>query len=232
MVPYGKVDLQSEVEVYAFGEGLPRYAKLRVTLFAHGRRYRGGRVLCRPERNKQVIPERINYILSTSPPPTTIKTPASPCFHSHEYCQSVVQQEHARMYAFIQVPGFVSPSRSILPHSIAGVIAYAAILQVLGGLVRGALEAFRCGALGEEAGKDGLDDGAEHDGRATVRKAWSAAETLSWGIDCNLLCLGKSHVHDEDELEGPVEGEPVGCVDERLNDGQGCIDDPVLSGTC
>lgn len=120
----------------------------------------------------------------------------------------------------------------MLSHSIAGVIAHAAILQVLGGLVCGALEAFRGGALGEEAGKDGLDDRAEHDGRATVRKGWSVARTVCSGIDCNLLCLGKSHVHDEDELECPIEGEPVGGVDERLNDGQRGIHDPVLGCTC
>ena len=35
----------------------------------------------------------------------------------------------------------------------------------------------------------------------------------------NVLRLRKSHVHDEDKLEGVVEWEPVHGVDERLEDG-------------
>ena len=45
----------------------------------------------------------------------------------------------------------------------------------------------------------------------------------------NLLGLWESHVHDEDELEGVVEGEPVGGVDEGFDDGEEGVDDPVLA---
>ena len=44
----------------------------------------------------------------------------------------------------------------------------------------------------------------------------------------DVLSLRQSHIHDEDELEGVVEREPVGCVDERLKNGQEGVDDPVL----
>ena len=44
----------------------------------------------------------------------------------------------------------------------------------------------------------------------------------------NVLSLRQSHPHDEDELEGEVEREPVGGVDEGFNDGQTGVDDPVL----
>lgn len=43
-----------------------------------------------------------------------------------------------------------------------------------------------------------------------------------------VLSLWQSHVHDEDELEGVVEGEPISGIDERLDDGQEGVDDPVL----
>ena len=46
-----------------------------------------------------------------------------------------------------------------------------------------------------------------------------------------LLSLWESHVHDEDKLEGVVEWEPVGGVDERLDDGEAGVDDPVLFTT-
>lgn len=61
--------------------------------------------------------------------------------------------------------------------------------------------------LGEVAGEDWLDEGAEDD--------------LSAGG------LGKRHPEDEDELEGVVEGEPVDGADCALKDGQKGVDDPV-----
>ena len=44
----------------------------------------------------------------------------------------------------------------------------------------------------------------------------------------DILSLWQSQVHNKDELEGVVEREPVGCVDGRLNDGQGSVNNPVL----
>lgn len=44
----------------------------------------------------------------------------------------------------------------------------------------------------------------------------------------DLLGLWESHVHDEDELEGVVEGEPVDSVDHGFEDGEEGVDDPVL----
>lgn len=44
----------------------------------------------------------------------------------------------------------------------------------------------------------------------------------------DLLGLRQSHVHNEDELEGVVEGEPVGGVDGGFEDGEEGVDDPVL----
>ena len=42
-----------------------------------------------------------------------------------------------------------------------------------------------------------------------------------------LLGLRQSHVHDEDELESVVEWEPIGGIDDRFDDGQEGVDDPV-----
>ena len=44
--------------------------------------------------------------------------------------------------------------------------------------------------------------------------------------------LGKCHPEDEHELEDVVEGEPVDCVDSRLNDGEEGVGDPVLQAGC
>ena len=49
---------------------------------------------------------------------------------------------------------------------------------------------------------------------------------MSWGK--RLLSLWQCHVHNEDKLEGEVEWEPVGGVDDGLKDGQKRIHDPVL----
>ena len=47
-----------------------------------------------------------------------------------------------------------------------------------------------------------------------------------------LLSLRESHIHDEDELEGVVEWEPVSGVDSGLKHGQEGVDDPVLCRLC
>jgi hypothetical protein len=49
-----------------------------------------------------------------------------------------------------------------------------------------------------------------------------------WWMGWYLLGLGESHPHDEDELEGVVEWEPVSGVDHGLDDGGEGVDDPVL----
>jgi len=78
----------------------------------------------------------------------------------------------------------------------------------LGRLVRLRTEVGGSGArLREEAGEDGLYEGAE--------------DNLSTG------CLGKSHPQYEDELEDVVEGEPVGSINRALNDSQESEDHPV-----
>ena len=47
-------------------------------------------------------------------------------------------------------------------------------------------------------------------------------------MEVDILCLRQGHVHDEHELEGVVEGEPVNSVDHRFEDRQEGVDDPVL----
>jgi len=64
-----------------------------------------------------------------------------------------------------------------------------------------------CRAVGEVAGKDGLDGRAED--------------------DLSTASLGKSHPGDKDELEGVVEGEPVNGVDRALENGQERVNYPV-----
>ena len=49
-----------------------------------------------------------------------------------------------------------------------------------------------------------------------------------WRGKGDVLSLRQSHVHDEDELEGVVEGEPVDGIDHRLQNSQEGIDNPVL----
>jgi len=62
-------------------------------------------------------------------------------------------------------------------------------------------------ALGEEAGENWLDEGAEDNLSTTGR--------------------GETHPENENEFEGVVEGEPIDGVDGTLEDAQERIDDPV-----
>lgn len=88
-----------------------------------------------------------------------------------------------------------------------------ASLGILHGVRLGRLVSLRAkvgssrAALGEKAGEDRLDEGAEDDLGATG--------------------LRESHPQDENELEGVVEGEPVDSVDSTLEHRQECVDDPV-----
>ena len=64
----------------------------------------------------------------------------------------------------------------------------------------------RCGTVSEVAGKNGLDEGAEHDLSATVRKVLVGdVEQVVSSAMRHLLGLGKSHPEDKDELESVVE---------------------------
>lgn len=103
-----------------------------------------------------------------------------------------------------------------LLHLARGPVGLAA--QVVGG---GAL-------VLEEAGEDGLDEGAEDDLGAAVMRQYVFRIALSWGWMQDLPGLRESHPQDEDELEGVVEWEPVDGVDGGLKHGQEGVDDPVL----
>lgn len=66
-------------------------------------------------------------------------------------------------------------------------------------------------------------------GGGTAGGEETANHGLEEGVEDNLgtASLGKSHPHDQDELENVVEGEPVSGADSALNDSQESEDNPV-----
>ena len=104
-------------------------------------------------------------------------------------------------------------------------------LQALAGSFVGlGLETFGANVAFEEAGEDGLDQGAEDDLSASVVGVSRCGVQNQGYVRC-LLGLWQSHVHDEDEFEGVVEWEPVDGIDHGFEDGEEGVDDPVLQFT-
>lgn len=80
--------------------------------------------------------------------------------------------------------------------------------------------------LREVATEGRLDEGAEDELRTTGRGMRILVADSQKGD--YLPEDGKTKPQKEHELEGEVEGEPVHNVDQTLNDGEECKDNPVL----
>lgn len=103
----------------------------------------------------------------------------------HVFNYHVTLWSRNRLAQHTAKPWSLDFKRAFQAHMYASLRIYASLLSLASGVDLGPQIGGGAASLGEEAGEDGLDEGAE--------------DNLS------AVCDGKSHPEDQDELEGVVE---------------------------